>query len=109
MYYTIKVASSFQVAGEHIIYEDRTNSDAITCTDLTGSHKRVIYEKDNYGIYVDNHSIYYLAGDDYLYEVDYTGVERKRIKMGMSGMVYVFNDYDKIVYDDYGEVTEYDK
>ena len=108
---TIKavVAGSLQVAGEHIIYEDSTNSDAITCTDLNGEYKKVIYQKGTCGIYVDDQAIYYLSEDDSLHEVDYTGIEQNKIKLGRTGMVYVFNDYDKIVYDDYGEVTEYNK
>lgn len=108
---TIKavVAGSLQVAGEHIIYEDSTNCGAITCTDLNGEDKKVIYQKGTCGIYVDDQAIYYLSEDDSLHEVDYTGVEKNKIKLGRTGMVYVFKDYDKIVYDDYGEVTEYNK
>lgn len=108
---TIKavVADSLQVAGEHIVYEDSTNGDAITCTDLNGEHKKVIYEKNNFGIYVDDQAIYYLTEDNYLHKVNNTGAEQNKIKLGRSGMVYVFRDYDKIVYDDDGEVVEHKK
>lgn len=108
---TIKgvVAEMLQVAGKHIVYEDRTNNGAITCTDLNGKQKKVLYKKENFGVYVDTHAVYYLTENNELHKVDYNGLEKNKIKLKRSGMVYVFFDYNKILYDDYGKVTEYNK
>lgn len=90
-------ASEFIVNGDHIIYKDRTFGDALTCTDLTGENKKVIYEGCTYFLAADQKGIYYIDDKELLHEVDFDGTEIKNMQTTLADNIFIFQYYDKIL------------
>lgn len=104
------VAAEFIVSDNHVIYKDSTSSNALTCTDLTGANKRVIYEGSIYFFATDKNAIYYIDDKEILHEVDFNGKEKKNIQTTLAASIYIFPVYDKIISNIYGEkIIEYEK
>lgn len=102
--------TEFIVSEEFIIYKDSTSGDALTCTDLTGDNKRVIYKGSIYFLAADKNAIYYIDDEEILHEVDFNGKEIKNIQTTLASGIYIFPVYDKIISNIYGEkITEHEK
>lgn len=96
-------ASEFIVNEDHIIYKDRTSSDALTCTDLTGADKKVIYDGTIYFLAADKNAIFYIDDEEILHEVNFKGKEIKNTQTTLAADIYIFPVYDKIILNLYGE------
>lgn len=95
--------TEFIVNGDHIIYKDSTSSDVLTCTDLTGANKKIIYEGNIYFLAADKKAIYYIDDAEILYEVDFNGKKIKNMQTTLAASIYIFPVYDKIISNIYGE------
>lgn len=104
------VAAEFIVSDNHVIYKDSTSNNALTCTDLTGANKRVIYEESIYFLAADKNAIYYIDDKEILHEVGFDGKESQNIQTTLSASIYIFPVYNKIISNVYGEeIIEYEK
>ncbi|MBD5090036.1 MAG: DUF5050 domain-containing protein [Clostridiales bacterium] len=106
------IADEFIINENHIVYKDRTNNNALTCTDFEGQNKVVICKEQVYFCVADQSHIYYedAGKDEVLHKVDFTGKVSKDIKSAIKGRVYVFDNYEKIIFDDYdGGMKEVNK
>lgn len=104
------IADGFIINENHVVYKDRTNSNALTCTDFNGENKVVICSEQVYFYAADNTHIYYMDTGEVLHKVDFTGKAGEDIKAGLASGIYVFDNYDKIIVCDYnGGMTEMDK
>lgn len=104
------IADGFIVNENHIIYKDRTNSNALTCADFNGENKVVICMEQVYFYAADQTHIYYMDTGEALHKVDFKGKADKDIEASLASGIYVFDNYDKIILCDYdGGMTERDK
>ncbi len=101
------IADGFIINENHVVYKDRTNSNALTCIDFNGENKVVICREQVYFYAADQTHIYYMEANEILHKVDFTGKAGKDIKASLASGIYVFDNYEKIIFCDYdGGVTE---
>ncbi|MBD5544819.1 MAG: DUF5050 domain-containing protein [Lachnospiraceae bacterium] len=104
------IADEFIINVNHIVYKDRTNNNALTCTDFEGQKKVIICKEQVYFCAADQSHIYYMDENEVLHRVDFAGKASKDIKASLSSGIYVFDNYEKIIFCNYdGGLTEVDK
>lgn len=102
--------TEFIISDNNIIYKDITSSDALTCADLSGENKKIIFEGSIYFLAADTNAIYYIDDEEILHEVDFNGKEKKSVQSTLAASIYIFPRYEKIISNIYGKKTiEYKK
>ena len=56
-----------------------------------------------YFLAMDKNAIYYMDDDEVLHEVDFKGKNIKETQTTLCATIYVFSDYDKILFNIHGE------
>lgn len=95
--------SDFIINENYIVYKDVANSNALVCAELSGANKKLIYEGEMYFLAMDKNAIYYMDDDEVLHEVDFKGKNIKETQTTLCATIYVFSDYDKILFNIHGE------